>query len=286
IISAIVLYAGITSFVESIKKIIEPEIPSYTAPTLIIVFVGVIAKIVLGRYTEAVGKKVDSHSLVDSGKDALNDAVLSFSTLIAALFFLWQKISLEAYLGVIISIFIIKSGVEMLKETLQRILGERADSDLAKAIKATTCSIEGVEGAYDLVLHDYGPENTVGSVHVEVSEKLSAKEIDLLERKIKDKVLQEHSVFLEAISIYAQNEGNPEVIRMRDEVKDILFKHQGVIQMHGFYLNQKEKTMQFDVVVDFDCDRPKQRFNEAVEAVKKQYPEYTITAAYDRDTSD
>ena len=134
IIAVIILYAGITSAVEAVKKIIHPDIPEYSTISLIIVAVAVVAKIVLGRYVKTVGVMVKSDSLINSGTDASMDAVISTATLVAAILYLNFNISVEAYLGVIISIFIIKAGIDMLRETLSHILGEAADSTLAQKI--------------------------------------------------------------------------------------------------------------------------------------------------------
>ena len=114
VISVIVLYAGVTSLVESVKKIINPDVPDYSTVSLIIVGAAVVVKIVLGRYVKSVGKKVNSASLVNSGEDATLDSVISASTLVAAAIFLVFDISLEAWLGAIISLVIVKSGFEMM----------------------------------------------------------------------------------------------------------------------------------------------------------------------------
>ena len=175
IISVIVLYAGITSLVESVKRIVRPETPDYSAVSLVIVAVAVVVKIVLGRYVKGVGVRVNSDSLINSGEDATLDSVISASTLVAAGVFLIFKISLEAWLGAIIAIVIIKSGIEMLRETLSQILGERADAELARSIKATVTGYPEISGAYDLVLHNYGPDAYNGSVHIEVPDTLDRK---------------------------------------------------------------------------------------------------------------
>ena len=125
-ISLIVLYAGVTSFVESVKKIIHPETPDYNTLTLVIVAVAVVVKIVLGSYVKGQGEKLNSDSLVNSGEDAKLDSLISAATLAAALIFIFTKVSLEAWLGAIISVIIIKSGIEMLRDTLSKILGENA----------------------------------------------------------------------------------------------------------------------------------------------------------------
>ena len=173
VISILVLYAGITAFVESVKKIIHPETPDYGIAALIIVAVAVVVKIILGRYVKHVGVKVNSDSLINSGEDATLDSVISFSTLVAAGVYLLFHVSLEAWLGAVIALVIIKSGFEMLRETLSKILGERADADLAREIKETVTSYPQVSGAYDLVLHNYGPDSYNGSIHIEVPDTLS-----------------------------------------------------------------------------------------------------------------
>ncbi|MBQ3318894.1 MAG: cation transporter, partial [Spirochaetia bacterium] len=129
IVAAIVLYAGITSLVESVKKIIHPEKADYSAVALIIIASAVVVKLILGRYVKSQGEKVNSSALIASGADASFDAILSASVLASAVIFLVFGISLEAYVGALISFFIIKAGYEMMTETLDDILGQRADSE-------------------------------------------------------------------------------------------------------------------------------------------------------------
>ena len=128
IISILVLYAGITALSESVRKIIYPDTPDYSAVTLIIVAVAVIVKIFLGRYVKHVGEKVHSDSLINSGEDATLDSIISASTLVAAGIYLKFHISLEAWLGAAISLVIIRSGIQMLRDALSQILGQRADA--------------------------------------------------------------------------------------------------------------------------------------------------------------
>ena len=205
IIAVIVLYAGISSLIESVKKIITPETPDYSATALIIIAVAVLVKIILGTFVMRTGRKVSSDSLVASGKDALMDSIISASVLVAAVIYLIWGVSLEAYLGVVISLFIIKSGFDILRETISRILGERIDGDLSKEIKKELCSYENVKGAYDLILHSYGPETLIGSVHIEVPESMTAPALDVLERRITADIYQKYGVALTGISIYAVN---------------------------------------------------------------------------------
>lgn len=286
IISVIVLYAGITSFVESGKKIISPEAPDYSTVTLIIIAAGVVVKILLGNYVKKVGKEVGSDALVNSGEDARLDAVISASTLVAAVIYLFFHVSLDSWLGLIISAVIIKSGVEMLRDTISRILGERVESSLSKEIKATVCSVEGALGAYDLVLHDYGPDRMLGSVHVEVPDYYTAEQLDEMTRKIEDRVFAEHHVIMTAVGFYSQNTKEDEAAILREKVRDTVMSFDHVLQMHGFYADLEKKDIRFDIVIDFMAGDIRAVYDNVLEAVRQVLPEYEINATLDTDTSD
>ncbi|MBR2187661.1 MAG: cation transporter [Lachnospiraceae bacterium] len=284
-ISFLVLYAGITAFVESVKKIISPGTPDYSAASLIIVAVAVAVKILLGRYVKSVGKKVNSDSLVNSGEDATLDSVISASTLVAAALYLTLHISLEAWLGAVIALVIIKSGFEMLRETISHILGKRADQQLARDIKETVNSYPEISGAYDLVLHDYGPDSYNGSLHIEVPDTLSADELDTLIRRVTDSVYQKHDVILTAIGVYSVNTKDADVVEVRKNVLKIVKSNPYVLQMHGFHLDKEEKKIRFDIVVSFDAGERRQVQKEVYEKVLQAYPDYTLQIAVDMDFS-
>lgn len=286
VISVIVLYAGVTSLVESVKKIINPDVPDYSTVSLIIVGAAVVVKIVLGRYVKSVGKKVNSASLVNSGEDATLDSVISASTLVAAAIFLIFDISLEAWLGAIISLVIIKSGFEMIKETVSQILGERNDADLAKSIKETITGFPDVQGAYDLVLNNYGPDTWNGSIHIEVPDTYSADRLDQLIRSIQVKVYEEHHVILTAIGVYSVNTKDAEIIEAYKKVKDLVLSHEYVRQIHGFYMDKEKKTLRFDIVVSFDAEDRRAVYGKVIEAVGKEYPGYELQVAMDTDFSE
>ena len=286
IISVIVLYAGVTSLVESVKQIVHPETPEYNTVSLIIVAVAVVVKILLGRYVKGVGVKVNSDSLINSGQDATLDSVISASTLVAAGIFLLFHISLEAWLGAIISLVIIKSGIEMLRDTISQILGERNDVELASGIKKTVMSFPDVQGAYDLVLNNYGPDSWNGSVHIEVPDTYSAAQLDQLLREIMTKVYQEHHVILTAIGVYSVNTKDEEIIRAKKQVEEIAFSHEFVRQLHGFYLIKEPKTLRFDIVISFDARDRRAVFEEVLADIRKAFPDYALQVAMDTDFSE
>ncbi len=283
IISVIVLYAGITSFVESVKQIVNPQTPDYKPVSLIIVAVAVVVKIVLGRYVKGVGVKVNSDSLVNSGEDATLDSIISASTLVAAAIYLIFHVSLEAWLGAIISLVIIKSGIDMLRDTISQILGERNDVELAREIRDTVVSFPEVKGAYDLVLNNYGPDKWNGSIHMEVPDTCSADDLDELTRNIQMTVYEKHRVILTAIGVYSVNTKDREVVEAREKLREVVFSHPHVRQLHGFYLNKEKKTLRFDVVISFDAPDRMAAYEEVLADVQKAFPDYTLQAALDTD---
>lgn len=283
IISVIVLYAGITSLVEAIKKIMNPVIPTYTTPSLIIVAVAVVVKIILGSYVKNVGLKVNSDSLVNSEEEAKLDSIVSASTLVAAAIFIFFGLSLEAYLGAIISVIIIKSGIDMIRNTISQLLGERNDPELAREVRKTVEDFPGVEGAYDLVLNNYGPDTWNGSIHIEVPDTYTADKLDQMIRDIQLEVYFKHQIILTAIGVYSINTQDPYVIAMHKKLKEIVFSHQYVTQLHGFYVDKDKKSIRFDVVISLDADDRLKIFDEVVKDVESKFPEYEIEAFPDVD---
>ena len=284
IVSGIVLYAGITSAVESVKKIIHPEKPEYSIVSLVIIAVAVVVKIVLGRYVKAKGEEVNSGSLVASGSDAMFDAILSASVLACAIIFMVTGISLEAFVGAVISVIIIKSGVEMMIETLNEILGVRADEETTDKIKELLTGEEEVQGAYDLIMFNYGPDKNLASVHLELPDTMSVREVDRLTRKLERKVYKETGVVLVAVGVYSYNTGDDEAARIQKDVRERVLAHDWAVQLHGFYVDVETKEMTFDVVISVDIS-PREALSVLYEEMKKAYPDYRIVIAPDVDVS-
>ena len=282
IVAAIVLYAGITSAVESVKKIISPETPDYNTVSLIIISVAIVVKIVLGQYVKRQGKKHNSGALTASGSDALFDAVLSSSVLASAIVFMIWHISLEAYVGVIISIFIIKAGIEMMVETVNDILGQRSDREELDHIKSLICEEPQVRGAYDLLLFNYGPSKNYGSVHIELPDTMDVNEVDKLTRRIETKVYKETGVILTGVGVYSYNTTDDEAAKIRNTVQETVLSHDWALQLHGFYVDTQNKTMRFDVVISFDIERA-QALATLTEEMKNLYPDYTLQIVPDID---
>ena len=285
IVSGIVLYAGITSAVESVKKIIHPETPDYSIISLVIIAVAIVVKLVLGKYVRSQGERVNSGSLVASGSDAAFDAVLSASVLGSAIIFLTTGLSLEAYVGAAISLIIIKSGVELMKETLDQILGVRADSEVTGKIKELLCEEPEVRGAYDLFIYNFGPDKDYASVHLELPDTMTVQGVDKLSRKVEQKVYRETGVILTGIGVYSYNTGDTLAAKIQNEVREMVLNHEWALQFHGFYLDTQAKEMRFDVVMSFDIN-PQDGLRILYREIGKAYPEYKLQIVPDVDITD
>jgi divalent metal cation (Fe/Co/Zn/Cd) transporter len=169
----------------------------------------------------------------------------------------------------------------MLRETLSKILGESAEPELAQNIKNTVLSFPEISGAYDLVLHNYGPDTYTGSVHIEIPDTLSADDLDQLIRRVTVEVYEKYDVILTGVGIYSVNTKNPEAIAAREKIAEITGKNPYVTELHGFYLDEKEKTIRFDIVVSFDAPDRNAVHAEICEEVQREFPGYTLQIAMD-----
>ena len=287
IIAAIIMYAGISSLIKSIQDIMDPVTPDYSPLSLVIIAVAVLVKIILGHYVRSVGNRVNSDTLIASGSDALFDATLSTSVLTAALIFIFTKISLEAYVGVVISGFIIKASIELLQGSIKEIIGMRPDAALSTLIYDIVKEDPDAEGVYDLIIHNYGPDRFVGSFHTEVLDTTSAIEIDTMNRRLSTEIYKQTSgkIIIAAIGIYARNTTDNRIIKMRTEVTEMALAHEGVLQVHGFIADIENQFMAFDTVIEFGYDG-KQIVHDIIHEVEAAYPDMNVSVLLDRDTSD
>ena len=286
IVSAIVLYAGITALTESVEKIIHPEESDYSVVTFVILIASVAVKFILGLYVKKKGKEIHSDALVASGTDAFNDGILTISVLASAFIYMLFHVNLEAYVGVVLSAFIIKTGIELIRESVDNMLGTRVESEISRKIKREIKKIPEVEGVFDLILHNYGPDKYLGSVHIEIPDTLSVTEVDKISRDITRKVMKKYGVILHTIGIYSVNTKDKKVIKIRDAVREKVFAHDGVLEMHGFYLDQEAKVMSFDIIIDFRKKNREEIYRAIYDEVVSLYPDYKLNITLDTDVSD
>lgn len=288
IIAALILFAGGLAIYESIKSIIDyfnnKTLPSFTIWQLIIIGVAILVKVGVGIFYKIQGKKVNSSSLKASGTDALWDAALSTATLVGAIFAYTLHVYVEGYLGIIIGLFILKSGIGILKESFSLIIGERHDKDEIIQIREDICKIEGVKGAYDLIINSYGPNQSIGSVHIGVSGDLTAREVQVIERNITALAYLKYNIIM-TVGIYADSLESEDAKAIHQYVLSIVKDNVNVLQLHGFFLDDKEKFCNFDLVISFDEKEPEKLVANIQKQIEDKFPGYKVLINIDKDYS-
>ena len=285
VIAIIILAAGATAMLESIKKIIHPVDANYEVYAFVIIIVAIVVKILLGLHFKKKGNELNSDSLKASGSDALMDSILSISTLAAMIIAVSAGYSTEGYFGCLISVFILKAGIDIIRETLSLIIGERIDGELVDKIKEICNAEEGVRGTYDVIVHNYGPEKRIGGLHVEVSDSMTAREIHMLTERLAIKLNQQLGLIM-TIGIYASNESNPKVMEMKAQASKFAYEDCNVIQLHGFYVDEERKICIFDLIYKFCEDDVTSSKNAISSKLHDIYPDYNFMINIDTDYSE
>ena len=288
LIAALILFAGGMAIYESVKSIIDHfqkgTMPEFEFYSVVIIAVAIAVKVGIGLFFRRQSKKTDSEALDASGKDALFDSILSSSTLVGMLVTKFAGFYVEGYLGIIIGCFIIRSGIEVLKESLSSIIGNRFDKDLVTNIKNDINQIEGVQGSFDLILNSYGHNKNIGSVHIGVKDNLSSKEIQEIERDITYLMYTKYNTII-TVGIYAENTNDKESKIIYDGILEATKKYKNILQIHGFYVDKVKKYINFDLVISFDEEKPYEIIESIKAEVGKINPDHQIIINYDQDFS-
>ena len=284
VVSVIILIAGFSVVKESIDKIINPADTHYEWYSFVIIVLGIVTKFLLGFFTKRAGKKYNSNSLVASGSEAFYDSIVSIMTLVGAIILMSTGYNIEGYLSIIIAALIIKTGCEILIESISNIIGERIDSDLSNKIKDSINAFDGVLGSYDLLLNRYGPEKIIGSVHIEVNDEMKASEIHRLTQQISQKIYQEFGIVI-TVGIYASNNTTKISKEIRKEIEEVIKKYSSILSIHGLYIDESYKIVSFDVVFNFNEKERERVIGEIINALESKF-EYKFYINIDTDYSD
>ena len=284
IIAVIVLAAGCSSLIESLRKLFHPTLPSYTTITLVVIIVAIVVKLALGLYVGRQGRRLQSDALVASGADALFDAFITFSTLLSALVMLLWDVSLDGLLGVLISCLIIKAGIDMLSSPINQLLGSRVSPELVAAIKKEVMAFPEVHGVYDIILHSYGPDIMIGSLHISVLDTLSAHDIHRLTRRISEHLMASQNIVM-TVGVYAIATGDNKHTQVQNMVLQTLSRHKEILQVHGFCYFDDEHRVSVDVVPDISVTDEARFAQQLTAELQTLLPDERITVVIDHNFS-
>ena len=285
IIAVIVLSAGITSLIESVKKIFHPTEPSYTTVTLIVIIVAIVVKLILGQYVKRKGEQLNSDALIASGSDALFDAVITLATLVSAGVMLLWHVSLDGILGALISLVIIKAGVEMLASPVNELLGASIPAELTRQIRQEVSAFEGVHGVFDLILHNYGHDVKIGSLHINVYDTMSAHDIHRLTRQISTEMFRLHGIIM-TVGVYAVATGANRRAELQSKVMQTLAANRDIVQVHGFLYSERDNMLSVDVVPDITVHDDDALVSRLTAEIQPFVPEMKVVVVVDHNYSE
>ncbi len=283
IVAIVILIAGLLALIEGINKIINPSVVEYSILSIILVIVAIIVKGLLSIYVRRKGVELNSKTLEASGVDAGFDVLLTLSTLVGALAYMLFKFNVDGYITVFISLIIMINGIQILVETISSIIGVRVSGEIVNKLKSVLLEYEEVKGVYDITLHSYGLENIIGSVHIEVDDELTAKEIHTLSKKLEYHVYTMFGIII-TIGIYASNSNDRKALKIKKSIETVSSKYKEIKEIHGFYYDFRTNNVTFDLVIDFSNNR-EEIINLVKEELEGMYPNYNFYITLDSDYS-
>ena len=282
VIAGLILITGAELLICSVKLIFEPAELSINLTAILVVAGSAVVKLLLGSYTLKTGKRIGSGSLVAVGTDAKNDSVISVVTILSALSFIIFKFSVDAYAGIITSVFILKAGLDILKDTLSDLLGKSVDKELADKLYKEIRATDGVLNAADLMLHNYGPDSYSGSINIEVDHEKTIGEMYAIIHALQLKIMHEYNIVL-AFGMYAVDRDHEEIGKMRAQIADFIHSHEHVNSYHALYIDPKNSDIYCDLIVDYslmDWDALRQEFTDYMASL---YPDSRLELTIETD---
>ena len=266
-------------------KLSQRPADRYTTTTLVVIVVAIVVKLILGQYVKKKGEQLKSDALIASGSDALFDAVITLATLISAGVMLLWGVSLDGILGALISVVIIKAGIEMLASPVNELLGTSISEDFAKQIQKEVADFEGVHGVFDLILHNYGPDVKIGSLHINVYDTMTAHEIHGLTRRISTQMYEKHGIIM-TVGVYAIATGDNKRAELQAKVTQTLAAHKDIVQVHGFYYSEKRKYLSVDVVPDISVHDEAAFVSQLTAELQPLVPDQQVVVVVDHNYSE
>ena len=275
IIAGVILYTGIESFTGAVDGILHPYEMELSFLITGIIAVSAIIKMFLGTYMIREGKRIDSGSLVAVGKECRADCVVSVMTILATLVYLLFDLSLDAYAALITSIFIIKAGAEVLKDTVSELLGRPGDKALAQELYRVIREEPMVLNAADMMLHNYGPDAYSGSVNIEIDCSKTVEEVYSKIHALQLRIMHEYHVTM-VFGIYAVNNDRETLKELRGYIARFVREQEHVRSYHALYIDPKTNDIYCDLVVDYslrDWDALEEEFRAYM---RERYPQNRV----------
>lgn len=288
VVSFLILLVGFEFVKSSFERILHPEPINFSIITLIIMLIAIPLKLLLSYFNKSLGKLINSSTISATGTDSLNDAIILIGLVFSILISYFTHISIDGYVGMIIAIFILLSGISFLRETLNPLLGEAPDPTLVKKLKSGILSYDNILGVHDLIIHNYGPGKIMASLHAEVPCNMPIMKIhDIIDTAEKE-LSQKLDIFI-VIHMDPVCSDSAEIISTKNSITEILKNFPIIESIHDFRIvgEGKSRKILFDAVVSFDnkiSDKEKKTLKEdLIKAITAAYPCYNAVITIDQD---
>ena len=276
LVTLIIMFIGLRSIFESIRDIIDPhEAPDYNLAVVLVMSVSLAVKLIYGIFLRKKGREITASALIMTGTDYMGDALNAAAILAAILIEKLFSVDIEHYLCIAISLMIIHTGIQMLRECVTKILGTSVDPEFKKRIKTMIIMEDGVYNVSNLVIHNYGESVYVGSVDIEVDKDMRAGEIGKLSRTLIQKA-DELGLTLTAVGISGTDASSPEANRIWDEILDVIRQRKNILRANSFAVDFDEKQISFSIVPD-PAEQEKEAIRqELLDQLNNLFPDMTI----------
>ena len=253
IVSFLILLMGFEAGKDALLKIINPEEIAYSNAALIVLVCSIIIKLIMAVMNRKAGNSINSDALIAAGQDSINDSLVTGATLFCLVFYKITNINIDAYVGLVASILVLKSGIEIFKDVLDTILGKAPNKELIKDIENTICAHKEIIGIHDLMLHDYGPSQQFMSLHAEVDAEIPVIEMHDVIDNIELEILDEYKI-LTTIHMDPIDTKNELVNSLKQDVKKIITDINPKYSIHDFRIvtGPTHTNMVFDVLLPAD----------------------------------
>ena len=283
-ISVLIIVLGLQLLSSSFRKVLQPDPLSFSYTTVIILVIAIVIKIWQALFNMGIGKKINSVALMATGADSRNDVISTSAVLVSIFIGKIFHIQLDGYIGCLVALFIVWSGIQLIRETSSPLLGEAPDADLVRAIEEGVLSHEGVIGIHDLVVHNYGPGKIFASIHIEVDAKGDLMEshdmIDNIERYIKEGLHIEFTAHMDPVEL-----DNPLISQLYKEIIQTIKPLEGVHSIHDLRIvpGKTHTNVIFDAVLTPSCKMSEDEISRLVDAKLKQInPTYFVVITFDK----
>ena len=286
IVSGLILLVGVELFKSSVTKILHPEVITFTILSVIILAASILAKLMLYFFNSALAKKISSKALKATAQDSLNDALTTLAILVSVIVMMIANINIDAYIGLLMSLFILYSGIKTAKETLDPLLGEPLDKETALAIEKEIMTFDTFLGIHDLVPHNYGPGRCFASVHVEVPANTDIvkchEQVDLCEKLVAEKLGIVLTIHMDPVET-----DNEKLNEAKQKTLNELIKIDPRLNLHDFRMTpktEKQTNLIFDVVLPLDFSLSRKELKEKIGEIAKSIdPTYVCVVEFDLD---